>query len=297
LIGTQSDCDAGYYCTDGSISRAPLASLFSGYSIGDICPQGSYCAAGSSTGATCSGGFYCPDQFMSSLVSTNICQQGYYCSGGAQSPSPNGVFTTLIGESAQGGGDICGVGKYCAVQSSAEASCTAGTYLPYQGAYASSECLPCTQGEYCSTAALGTTDGACSAGYFCVAGANSATAERCYDDHYCTAGTLSMIPCDPGYYTTSTGSSSCTVCPAGKFCRGTSTTNDCPNGYYCTGDNKTPCPAGTYMASATGATSSSSCNACPAGSGCRVPNIKADCSAGFYCSGSTYTPRPNDPSA
>jgi len=60
LTGTQSDCDAGYYCADGSYSRAPLASLFSD-TIGDICPEGSYCAAGSSTGAVCSGGFYCPD--------------------------------------------------------------------------------------------------------------------------------------------------------------------------------------------------------------------------------------------
>jgi len=96
---------------------------------------------------------------MSALGATNICQKGYYCSGGALSPSPNGVFTTYISEASQDGGNICGEGKYCEEQSSAEASCTAGTYLPYEGAYADTECLPCTQGEYCATAALGAPTG------------------------------------------------------------------------------------------------------------------------------------------
>jgi hypothetical protein len=99
---------------------------------------------------------------------------------------------------------------------------------------------------------MGATDGDCDAGYFCEAGSTSKTAVRCYDDHYCPAGTLSMIPCDPGDYTTSTGSDTCEDCPDGKFCRGTSTTNDCANGYYCTDDRKFPCPTGTWMESLSG---------------------------------------------
>lgn len=77
--------------------------------------------------------------------------------------------------------------------------------MPYEGAYDSSECIECTQGEYCSVAAMSATDGDCDAGYFCEQGSTSKTAVRCNDDHYCPSGTLSMIPCDPGYYTTSTG--------------------------------------------------------------------------------------------
>lgn len=223
LTGTQSDCDAGYYCTDGSILRSPLASLVPSLSIGDICPEGSYCASGVSAGTSCPGGYYCPDEFMTALDSNNVCIQGYYCDGGSKSPSPNGVFSTLMAESTQTGGDICPVGQYCIQQSSTPGSCTAGQYLPYQGAYASTECIDCTQGEYCNTAAMGATAGACTAGYFCAAGSSSATQERCSDDHYCPAGTLSEIACDPGYYTSSTGSATCTQCPNGKYCRGTST--------------------------------------------------------------------------
>jgi hypothetical protein len=144
---------------------------------------------------------------------------------------------------------------------------------------------------------MGATDGDCDAGYFCETGSVSAKAVRCYDDHYCPAGTLSMIPCDPGYYTTATGSATCTDCPDGKFCRGTSTTNDCPNGYYCTDDRKFPCPAGTWMESLSGESTSTNCLTCPAGTACLAVNDNLDCSAGFYCYSGCKTPKPNAPSA
>lgn len=84
--------------------------------------------------------------------------------------------------------------------------------------------------------------------------------------------TVANCSCASGYYKTgfssSTGETSCTVCPCGE---------------YCTGGSRYDCPAGTYRAS-TGGVFSSSCTIC---------------SAGYYCvSGScSQTKCPTNPPA
>lgn len=104
--------------------------------------------------------------------------------------------------------------------------------------------------------------------------------------------------CPAGTYTGTAQQSSCTTCPAGKYCViGTSTPQDCPAGYYCPAGtkhaNEYPCPKGKYN-KLTGKTQESECLTCPAGSVCEFSGTADEtatvCAAGYYClQGSTYT--------
>lgn len=47
------------------------------------------------------------------------------------------------------------MGSYCGAGSSNPVVCSAGLYMPYKGAYLESECISCTQGQYCETSGLG----------------------------------------------------------------------------------------------------------------------------------------------
>jgi hypothetical protein len=40
----------------------------------------------------------------------------------------------------------------------------------------------------------------------------------CPKGHYCPTKTQWPIPCDSGYYSSSTGATACTICPAGSAC-------------------------------------------------------------------------------
>ena len=108
--------------------------------------------------------------------------------------------------------------------------------------------------------------------------------------------------CPAGTYSDTARASSCTTCPAGKYCPlGTSsiagTAQDCPAGSYCPLGTKAadeyPCPAGTFV-STTGSTAVSDCGNCTAGYACENPGVSdpttAPCDAGFFClQASTYT--------
>jgi hypothetical protein len=101
--------------------------------------------------------------------------------------------------------------------------------------------------------------------------------------------------CPAGSYTNAVGQSSCTTCPAGKYCPlGTSdvsgTNQDCLAGYYCPSGTKSadqyPCPKGKF-AGTTGSTVSTDCQSCTAGYACENPGTSdpttTPCQAGYYC--------------
>lgn len=121
-------------------------------------------------------------------------------------------------------------------------------------------------------------------------------------------------PCQTGYYTITEGSSTCILCPAGKYCQGGANHNCpslncpyptisywptvCPAGFFCeasVGGVPTdanwyknfpqPCPKGTYGGSV-GLTQISECKMCDPGSYCAEVGAKSPtgkCDAGFYC--------------
>jgi hypothetical protein len=111
----------------------------------------------------------------------------------------------------------------CCFQSALSAtSCSRGYYLD------SANCYPCTPGTYC-------TDGLrslpCNPGE--------------YQDSFASS---SCSRCTNGYYTITTGSTSCKICPVG---------NMCPNVDH----DPIPCSAGTFQDDY----GSSTCSQCPSG--------------------------------
>jgi hypothetical protein len=81
---------------------------------------------------------------------------------------------------------------------------------------------------------------------------------------YCTAGSAKSIGCADGKKTTSTGSSTCTNCAAGKYCV-SSTEYACPVRRYCVAGSVRGelCEAGRYNTDSTGLTSNNACTLCP----------------------------------
>jgi len=80
------------------------------------------------------------------------------------------------------------------------------------------------------------------------------------------AGKNSCMPCQPGYYSSTPGSTLCTACPAGKYqnIAGSKICNLCPVGTFAQGSGSvecTKCYPGTYQSNA----GSTTCNICPAG--------------------------------
>ncbi|CAF1061349.1 unnamed protein product [Adineta steineri] len=107
-----------------------------------------------------------------------------------------------------------------------------------------------------------------------------------------------MQPCASGTYQAITGKSSvqsCLQCPIGTYgsTSGQSTCTVCPSGAYCAlaASNPQYCASGTYQP-VTDGTSNLACLACPAGT--FAPNLGVsncnDCPSGTYCmAGSSST--------
>ena len=281
------DCEAGFYCTGGaSTSRQNIASA------------GYYTSAGASGQTACEPGKYNPAKGQSSCLN---CPAGFYCSG--------------TGNTA---GTICPAGKYCPESSSSATSCGTGTYNPFTGMKASTDCISCPPGYACTTTGMTSVSTTCGAGYWCYTGASEASPSStvsekygpCPVGYYCIAGSSAPRPCSPGTFnsnTVSTSSSACGSCTAGKYCEGfgnSAVTGDCEAGFYCPAGMKvkrpidyicpagskcptgsstyTQCTAGTYQANK----GQSSCNACPEGFYCTAGTIIFSdyvCPKGYYC--------------
>ncbi|OAF64381.1 hypothetical protein A3Q56_07913, partial [Intoshia linei] len=266
-------CTSGYVC-----SKTGLAVP------NELCPQGHYCPAGSTTLYK----YPCPigtinDSFgLSSSSQCESCPEGYVCdkgTGGATRPS------------------ACLAGSYCPYGTSdaTKTLCKSGTWSDRTNISSMDECYPCPRGSWCP---IGSTNAnnKCPKGYCCTFGTKAAY------DYPCPAGTYSDVEslesCD-----------SCKACPQGHYCEEASTTpTKCPiktynllknsnnlsaclqclSGYYCDTIGKvnpTICPIGKYSKEG-----QSSCSACEEGRFCDKTGTTFDimentnvCPPGLYC--------------
>jgi len=323
------------------------------------CPAGSYCdGAWNSVDngkKTCPAGFYCPvgtthaqeypcpaGTFNSQLGQTSVagctpCPATHYCQHRGATAATTLILAGYYGLApgqTRPDPNRCPAFAYCPVGSATPAACPDGSWTPWVGALAVSDCIPCARGRFCRYAsmyaaetttfttaaayadpagALGTTgyalySGPCAPGYVCLAGASSATPTdatgyRCPKGHFCDstypgASTGGAVPCLHGTWAPAEGAGACASCPAGTYCsiRGASTTELCPPGSYCSAGSTapTPCPAGTFRATA-GGSSLSSCTGCTAGMYCALPGssiVTGPCKSGFVCGGSSPTATP-----
>lgn len=220
----------------------------------DICQPGSWSLEGARLCTTCSGGKYCPNEWMKDETGAGSCRAGFYCVTGVTKPTPNNplAFPPFIASSIMltpatnainkievlettTKGDVCPAGNYCETGSNAPKSCDPGFFLSYKGATAQAKCISCPTGLFCGTPAttnpyrtLATDDFFspiqntyfCKAGFFCQGGSSLDSATPCLQDHYCVAGTRSMQPCAPSEYTEGMRASVCLTCTGGNYCVG-----------------------------------------------------------------------------
>ena len=144
LAAVSGACMAGFYCTGGASNAAPYDGV-----TGNICPEGSYCPAGSPQH------YYCPNGTYTNHTGASVCYdcpEGYYCVN-------------------RNSADLCPPGYYCPYQTGADLQqCPAGTFNPGYGISNVSQCTPCTGGKYCQTPGLSAVTGDCTAGYYCTSG-------------------------------------------------------------------------------------------------------------------------------
>lgn len=288
-------CKAGFYCTGGSATDSQYSAT-----------PGHYTSSGASSEANCLAGTYQPSSAQSSCLS---CPAGFYC--------PTAAMTTPT---------ICPTGSYCPSNASSATPCSSGTYNPYEGMKSSSDCLDCAPGYYCPTTGLSDiSSNSCTAGYYCKTQATTNTPSTedtdkkfgpCPAGYYCPTKTSFPIPCRPGKFSASTGTSAtastvCSSCTAGSYCETagqTAVTGSCSAGFYCVAGTKvsTPssglCSAGKYCASGSSVETScvagnyqpnqgqTSCISCPKGYYC--PTETSDytsnkCDKGYYCDASS----------
>ena len=333
LSAVSGTCTGGYYCLAGSITPVPTDDA-----SGNICPQGSHCEAGVGTYTSCPQGTFGAGKGVSSSSECTDCPYGYYC-GTTGLTAPSSTCTAgyyCDGASTTATENTCAAGHYCPAGSFESIPCDIGTY---QASTGQSSCLDCVAGLYCDQESTGGTD--CPIGYYCPTGTRneyefpcpdgkfssstgqsvctSCTAGRycvpgsqddsnlCPVYSYCPLGTGTPYICPEGTYNDVPGSegltvdTSCTDCPAGKYCVDGRISDDCEAGYLCTGGSPTPTPIGTN-------TYGSECpeggfceegvtemQTCPTGKFNRLKGGKSlsdctDCPPGYYCEDGSTTP-------
>lgn len=207
--------------------------------IGGICPKGHFCLSDTDKINQCP-----PQTFQNDIgkSSCKSCPAGFYC--------PNAGIDSY---------QECPSGRYCPLNTSEPFNCSIGTFNPHKKAKCSSDCLPCTPGEFCNTTGLSATAGNCSAKYYCPPSSTSPTQEPCRKGNYCPAGSSLPTPCDKGYFCDKvlldTPVHECTegyVCLYGSIKANPSdgvTGYICPKGHFCPKGSplETPCSKGTYL--------------------------------------------------
>lgn len=161
------NCPAGHYC-DSSVSTTTYFE----------CPQGFYCTTGTGLDyQPCPSGTYGSRRGLSRAQECTVCDGGSYCLGVAlTAPSslcPPGYYCSagVNGSHYQ----RCPAGSYCPEGSVYPTSCPPGTYNPFTGKQALTDCLECDPGTYCPSHNLTAPAGLCEHGFYCMKGSNTST--------------------------------------------------------------------------------------------------------------------------
>ncbi|CBZ54547.1 hypothetical protein NCLIV_049760 [Neospora caninum Liverpool] len=203
--GLQDDganCAAGFHCSGGSRSIAPLTSEQGG----SICRKGYFCTAGTKQPTECPRGTYNPNEGASTeadcldcpagskyglALSSNysLCESRYKAYGNAIAGTfqdADASATCLVcpaGYACAPGSSqgpvpqhLCAAGHYCPAGTTSKTMypCPPGFYNPNTGARSLEDCRPCPPGRYCDRFGLDAPTGDCAEGYYCSGGATSA---------------------------------------------------------------------------------------------------------------------------
>ena len=323
-----TDCEQGYYCTQGRRSSCPRGHYCPGGQSGKIpCEPGTFsrtsAAVDSTTCIPCTAGYFCPEYGMSILTNEFKCDEGFFCGEGTKYKRPK-TDGTLRGP--------CPKGTYCVQGSAVPTECDVGKFCDREGLGEPTGF--CEPGYYCNGGSDSSTphdanDNAilCPAGYFCP---NELTME---DKQLCPAGRFSPssveglravedcmicpagfycngeVPSDPSLIPEPVECPAGLVCPTGSKSSGQSGSNDCdwkeetenglfmttcPKGHRCpegTADAQ-PCPAGTW----TDSCGRSQCSDCQERYFCdQGAEAMTECAIGSFCPRKTGSPIPCPP--
>lgn len=269
-------CPGGLFCLPGATSLNRQTSLGT---TPYVCPPGTYCKKGSSSGigtGYCPSGFYCPRESETPIetdpgyftprpgaVEQVKCYPGYYTmrtKSTSCSKCPSGFECKSAGTSWP---NICRQGQYRSWnESNVCLPCPEGTFMPVRGGSSAYECFNCPPGKICSTPGSSSLSMAtsCTDGYLCAAGTNKRNILSCPEGFYCPKGT------SPENYQNNR-------CPSGFYCPVATGENNrffskCPHGFFCPNGSKyynefletnvtieecpTKCPEGTGLDSSEG---------------------------------------------
>ena len=115
--------------------------------VGNICPPGYFCPAGSGNPNICPPGMFCAHFGLSSP--SGNCTAGFYCLSGSVTPTE---FE-------------CPSGHFCLAGTSLPEPCPKGTYYPGLKNSLKSNCISCLAGHYCEISGLAAVTGKCSPKY------------------------------------------------------------------------------------------------------------------------------------
>lgn len=301
---TTGQCDAGFFCHNGSDQRQPSGGN-RGYA--GICPSGHYCSKGDPLAPVacpaghynnrthadaledcrkCPGGQYCEEDGLT--WPSGPCDAGYYCIEGAVYRNPDNNSDT---------GGPCPPGHFCPEGSPSPYACPGGKY---NSQWKQSQCRDCPPGYFCPNASTNFTE--------------------CHEGFFCPNGSASAIPCPKGSYknyTLGDKLEDCKMCPVGMYCEFSGMPQPsglCAGGWYCTGGSWERMPLnisdianGTAVCPLIGEIGGfcKKGSFCPAGShepypctpGYYCEQDKLDresghCAAGYFCNGSTVYSHP-----
>jgi len=311
-------CSAGFICYSGNGIPNPDGSQ---PEIGEPCPEGYYCPAGTHEPRSCPPGMVidgtgapsvdscgdCPIGKVCNQTSSRAekCPGGYYCIDGIAIACPIGTYSNTTGASnittcltCEAGyfcdseglvvyeHNPCPLGHYCDYGTIVPVECPEGTHRNETTGGNITDCFPCPAGFYCPNNATihGTP---CDASSSCPEG--SIYPVICPAGYYCPLPEV-QLSCPPGYYCPE-GSISFTLCPDDHYCGG-------PN---CTGsledergaDRPLVCPLGYREPLGLGEnftrdSLASTCEPCPAGSygnNSELTRICEPCPPGYFCTG------------
>ena len=222
-------------CPDGTYQPSP------GKSYCIAVPKGYYstqCASNSYVGcekiSKCSPGYKC----LGSDSRATLCPAGTYThidSATTCYPVPPGMYARdCINSNSQNGCrnvTACEPGHRCAGGVSQPVECSKGQYQREEG---KSFCKICPQGKFSSAKGQPSCD-TCPNGHSCNLSTGTASPEPCLPGTYAAAGSSICQKCKLGTFSRDSKSTSCSICPAGKYQNGTGGVETC-----------LPCAPGSY---------------------------------------------------